>query len=139
METLTASPAAQARPLHEVCEDARRVDCTVCSALSGDECVYTTAPMSLPVTASTLLLPLLGYHVGRFGTAMKAGRISGPDLVSVLQTAVVFTTDTVIWDSENPRDDDVDDTCPRCGAISWGMTPDGLPECTQCLWPGGAS
>jgi hypothetical protein len=98
METLTANPAAQARPLREVCEDARRVDCTVCPALSGDECVYTTAPESVPVTASTPLQPLRGYHVLRFGAAMTAGLISGQELIMVLQTAVVFTVDTVIWD-----------------------------------------
>jgi hypothetical protein len=103
METLTANPVAQARPLHEACEDARRVDCGVCAALSGEECAYTTAPVSLPVTATTLLQPLRGYHVARFGRAMKEGRISGPDLIAVLQTAVVFTVDTVIWESEGLR------------------------------------
>jgi hypothetical protein len=23
--------------------------------------------------------------------------------------------------------------CPRCHAVSWGMTPDGRVECTRCL------
>jgi hypothetical protein len=95
--TATIEPPA-APSLHQICEDTRRVDCTVCAALSGDECVRTTAPVSLPVTASIPLQPLRGYHVLRFGTAMRAGRISGPDLIAVLRTAVVFTVDTVVWD-----------------------------------------
>ena len=40
-------------------ETARRVDCGQCSALAGDECVYTMAPASVPVTAGT--------PVARFG------------------------------------------------------------------------
>ena len=26
------------------------------------------------------------------------------------------------------------DACPRCGAVSWGQTPGGQPECTTCLY-----
>ena len=26
------------------------------------------------------------------------------------------------------------DACPRCGAVSWGQTPGGQPECTRCLY-----
>jgi len=28
--------------------------------------------------------------------------------------------------------------CPRCGARSWGQTPDGLAECTRCFFTAGA-
>jgi hypothetical protein len=135
--TMTAGPPA-ARSLHEICEDARRANCGVCWALPGDECVFTTAPASVPVTRDTAMLSLRGYHVGRFGRAMRRGLISGPDLVAVLQAAVVFTLSTVIYDGDQPAEDADDETCPRCGAVSWGMTPDGLPECTLCLWPDGA-
>ena len=27
-----------------------------------------------------------------------------------------------------------DERCPRCGAVSWGQTPDGRLESTRCLW-----
>jgi hypothetical protein len=69
METLTAKPAAQPRSLHEICEDARRADCTVCPAPPGDECASQ---------------PLAGYHVARFCRAFRQGLISGPDLISAL-------------------------------------------------------
>lgn len=46
-------------------EAARRVDCGQCAALAGDECVYTTAPASVPVTAGTPVRPVRGYHAGR--------------------------------------------------------------------------
>jgi hypothetical protein len=135
--TMTA-PQSTARSLHEICESTRTVDCGVCSALSGDECAYTTALVSLPVTASTLLQPLRGYHVGRFNRAFRSGLISGQDLITVLQAAFVFTLSTVVYDGQ-PDDAADDQTCPRCGAISWEITPFGLPECTRCLWPGDAS
>jgi hypothetical protein len=51
--TATAGPPA-ARPLHEICEAARQGDCgPFCGALPGDECVFTTAPASVPVTLGT--------------------------------------------------------------------------------------
>ena len=46
-------------------EAARRVPCGQCAALAGDECVYTTAPVSAPVTADTPVQPVRGYHAGR--------------------------------------------------------------------------
>jgi hypothetical protein len=30
--------------------------------------------------------------------------------------------------------EETSDDCPQCGAISWGQTPDGLPECTRCKY-----
>ncbi len=50
-------------------EAARRVDCGQCAALAGDECVYTTAPASVPVTAGTPVRPVRGYHAGRLALA----------------------------------------------------------------------
>ncbi len=55
--------------LREACEAARRVDCGQCAALAGDECVYTTAPASVPVTAGTAVHPVRGYHAGRLALA----------------------------------------------------------------------
>jgi hypothetical protein len=92
----TRQPAARA--LHEICEAARRIDCGECGALQGEECVYTTGPVSVPVTADTPIRPVRGYHVARLGRAFRRGLISGPDLVAVLQATVVFTAATVIYD-----------------------------------------
>ena len=50
---VTAPEAPAARSLHEVCENARRANCGECWALPGDECVFTTAPVSVPVTPGT--------------------------------------------------------------------------------------
>lgn len=96
--TTTAASPPTARSLHEICEDARRANCGECWALPGDECVFTTAPASVPVTSGTAVRPVRGYHVARFGRAMRRGLISGPDLVAVLGTAGVFTSDTVVYD-----------------------------------------
>ena len=48
---------------------ARRVDCGQCLALAGGEWVYTTAPVSVPVTAGTPVRPVRGYHAGRLALA----------------------------------------------------------------------
>ena len=96
--TTDASPPA-ARSLHEICEDARRANCGECWVLPGDECVYTTAPVSVPVIPGTLVRPVRGYHVARFGRAMRRGLISGADLIEVLQGLDAFTNDTVVYDA----------------------------------------
>jgi len=55
--------------LRAACDAARRVDCGQCAALAGDECVYTTAPVSAPVAAGTPVRPVRGYHAGRLALA----------------------------------------------------------------------
>jgi hypothetical protein len=95
---VTAPEAPAARSLREICEDVRRANCGECWALPGDECVYTTAPVSVPVTPGTPVRSVRGYHVARFARAMRRGVISGADLMAVLDTAGVFTTSTVIYD-----------------------------------------
>ena len=95
---VTAPPAAAARSLHEICESACEANCGHCWALPGDECVFTTVPVSLPVTKGTPLRPARGYHVARFARAMRRGLISGPELITVLQTVGAFTDRTVIYD-----------------------------------------
>ena len=71
---------------------------------------------------------------------MRRGLLSGAELVSVLGRFSAFTTATVV---ETPADhverdgspgDEPGEGCPRCGAVDWGMTPDGRAECTRCLW-----
>jgi hypothetical protein len=100
--THARQPAA--RSLHEICEAARRVDCGECGALRGEECVYTTGPASVPVTAGTPMRPVRGYHVARLARAFRRGLIGGPDLVAVLQSTVVFTAATVIHDPADADD-----------------------------------
>jgi hypothetical protein len=118
------APATAARSLHEICEAAGATNCGDCWQVPGVPCANSPAGSD-------------GFHVARFARAFRRGLISGPDLITVLQTVVTFTLSTVVYD-EQPDDCADDQTCPRCGAVSWGMTPDGLPECTRCLWPGGA-
>jgi hypothetical protein len=85
-ETISPIPA---RTLHQVCEDARRAACPVCPALPGDDCVFTTVPVSVP-----------GYHVGRLAVAETAGVISAADFDVAVVTAGAFTVSTVIYDDE---------------------------------------
>ena len=66
------------RPLHEICEAARRANCGECWQVPGKPCTPE------------------GDHVARFGRAMRRGLISGPDLVAVLGALDAFTTATVI-------------------------------------------
>lgn len=137
--TTTARPPA-ARSLHEICESAREVNCGHCWALPGDECVFTRSPVAVPVTRDTPMQPVRGYHVARFSRAFRRGLITGPELIAVLQTVGAFTDSTVIWDTaggagrDGSPDDEDDQRCPRCGAVSWGQTPDGRLKCTRCLW-----
>jgi hypothetical protein len=98
--TTTAATPPTARTLHEICQDARQANCGECWALPGDECVYTTAPVSVPVTMGTPMRPVRGYHVARFCRGFRRGLISGPDLIAVLQAAGTFTLATVIWDQQ---------------------------------------
>jgi hypothetical protein len=97
--TTTASPPA-ARSLHEICEAARRGNCgPFCGALPGDECVFTTASVSVPVTRGTPIQPVRGYHVSRFAWAESHGLISAAEFAAVTDTAGSFTPATVIYDT----------------------------------------
>jgi hypothetical protein len=97
--TATAGPPA-ARSLHEICEAARRGSCgPFCGALPGDECVFTTAPVSVPVTRGTPTRPVRGYHVSRFAWAQSHGLISAAEFAAVTGTAGSVTPATVIYDT----------------------------------------
>jgi hypothetical protein len=96
--TATASPPA-ARSLHDICEAARRGSCgPFCGALPGDECVVTSAPVSVPVTGDMPMRPVRGYHMARFARAQSRGLISAAELAAVTQTAGAFTPARVIFD-----------------------------------------
>jgi hypothetical protein len=53
-----AGHPAPARSLRDICADVQRANCGHCWAAPGDECVYTTAPVSVPVTPSTPVSPV---------------------------------------------------------------------------------
>ena len=83
--TTTSSPPVP-RSLHDVCGDARRANCGQCWQIPGLPCATST------ITGRD------GYHVARFGRAMRRGLISGDDLMIALRTAGVFTSATLIYD-----------------------------------------
>jgi hypothetical protein len=120
--TAVSSPAG--RSLREILAVARMINCGQCWQARGRPCRQSP-------TGSQ------GIHVARLARAFRSGLVSGPELITVLQDVVGFTLSTVVYE-DKPDDAPDDETCPRCGAISWGTTPNGLPECTRCLWPGGA-
>ena len=95
---VTAPGTPAAHSLREVCEAARQATCGHCWAGPGDECVFTSVPVSVPVTPGTPVKPARGYHVARFARAMRRGLITGPDLIAVLETVVCFTSATVVYD-----------------------------------------
>ena len=48
---------------------ARALDCPACPALASDECIYSTAPVLVPVIPGTAVRPVRGYHAGRIALA----------------------------------------------------------------------
>jgi hypothetical protein len=97
--TTTTSPPA-ARSLHEICEAARPGSCgPFCGALPGDECVFTTVPVSVPVTRGTPMQPVRGYHMSRFAWAKSHGLISAAEPAAVTAAAGSVTPATVIYDT----------------------------------------
>ena len=87
-------------------EAARRADCGRCAALAGDECVYTTTPAALPVTAGTPVRPVRGYHAGRL--ALAGNPVPGLPPVAI------------VWDNgDEPRlPDGADDIAGEIDAIA---------------------
>jgi hypothetical protein len=97
--TATASRPA-ARSLHDICEAARRGTCgPFCGALPGEECVVTSAPVSVPVTGDTPVRPVRGYHMARFARAQSHGLISAAEFAAVTGTAGSVTPARVIFDT----------------------------------------
>jgi hypothetical protein len=85
--------------LHEICERARQATCGYCWAMPGDECAFTSAPVSVPVVPGTPMRPVRGYHVARFSRAFRRGLVSAAEYIAVTDAAGVFTNDTIIWDT----------------------------------------
>lgn len=67
----------------------------VCAATATVACPLCRR---LPAIPCTIGWCRRGWHVARFGRAMKAGVITGPDLIAVLYVAGVFTPATVVED-----------------------------------------
>jgi hypothetical protein len=80
--TTTAASPPTARPLYEICEAVRLVNCGECWQVPGVPC--TPDPE--------------GDHVARFGRAMRRGLIAGPELIAVLQSLDAFTSATIVCD-----------------------------------------
>jgi hypothetical protein len=81
---MTPGPPA-VRPLHEILELARMCSCGHCWKKPGTPCELG------PDGAE-------GMHVARLSRAMRRGLITGPELVSVLQDLVTFSTATPVYD-----------------------------------------
>lgn len=90
-------------------EAARRVDCGQCAALAGDECVYTTAPVSVPVTVGTPVRPVRGYHAERLALAASPVPRLPPS--------------AIVWDNgDEPRlPDGADDIAGEIDATAAGL------------------
>jgi hypothetical protein len=145
---LTTDPMTTARPaavcsLHQICLDTSRATCGECWAPPGYECVYTTAPVSVPVTKGTPVRPVRGYHVARFARAERRGLISAADFAAVLDIAIVFTPATVIYDEpcrppEMPGRGKIGpgpvDRHPIGPDDQLGAVPEGTAACT-CSYP----
>jgi hypothetical protein len=76
-----------------------------------------------------------GDHLARYLDAERAGVIGREQLAEVVGSLEVVASHVIV------RDGAADDgeTCPRCGAINWGMTPDGRNECVSCGYVDDAS
>jgi len=134
--TATASRPA-ARSLHDICEAARRSNCgPFCGALPSEECVFTTAPVSVPVTTGTPMQPVRGYHVSRFAQAHSHGLISAAEFAAVTGTAGSVTPAAVMYDTQGAamsgtaecwaRSRPRRGRCPRCGQRTgpcWPLGP----------------
>jgi hypothetical protein len=97
LTTITSPPAA--RSLHDICGAARLSNCgPFCGALPGEECVFTSAPVSVPVTGNTPVRPVRGYHMARFAQAESRGLISAAEVAAVTGTAGAVTPARVIFD-----------------------------------------
>jgi hypothetical protein len=61
--------------------------------------VFTTAPVSVPVTRDTPVQPVRGYHVSRFAWAQSHGLISAADFAAVTGKAGSSAPAMVIYDT----------------------------------------
>ncbi|HEX3963826.1 MAG TPA: hypothetical protein VHZ03_45490 [Trebonia sp.] len=83
------------RALRRACAAARRVECGTCWTGPLEECVYTTAPVSVPVAAGTPMRPVRGYHAARLRRAASEGLMTAADLEAV---TTGLGAAAVVWD-----------------------------------------
>lgn len=81
---MTAVTAAEPLDLRRICKATSTVACPLCHRPPGVAC--------------TIRRLRRGWHVARFGRAMRAGAITGPELIAVLWTVGVFTPATLVED-----------------------------------------
>ena len=62
--------------------------------------MFTTAPVSVPVTTGTPMQPVRGYHVSRFAQAHSHGLISAAEFAAVTGTAGSVTPAAVMYDTQ---------------------------------------
>jgi hypothetical protein len=95
---------------------ARALDCPVCPALAGEECVYSTAPVAVPVVRGTQVRPVRGYHAGRLAQAAA-------DIESAL--AVTTGPAEIVWDNgAAPRLPDAADDVGEIDATAAALLAD---------------
>lgn len=61
-------------------------------------------------------------------------RTGGRVVTRTGQRIAALEREVVEFSRDGSPDDEPGERCPRCGAASWGQTPDGRLECTRCLW-----
>ena len=83
------------KTLQAACAAAQQVECRVCWTGPLEECVYTTGPVSVPVTPGTPVRPVRGYHADRLQRAADQGLITAADLEAVTGG---LEPGAVVWD-----------------------------------------
>ncbi len=84
--TTGAGTATGPQSLHVICELTRLAACGYCRAGTPTQpCVFSgTGPD--------------GLHIARFAAARRRGLITAADFTAVTETAVVFTSATIVYD-----------------------------------------
>ena len=85
-DTTTEITATGPQSLHVICELTRLATCGYCWAGTPTQpCVFSgTGPD--------------GLHIARFAAAVRRGLITAADFTAVIETAVVFTNATIVYD-----------------------------------------
>ncbi len=72
-------------------------------------------------------------HLKRYLDAYRDGGLTREDMAAVFDAVEVITKHRLVPAGVTQGDATTgSESCPRCGAVSWGMTPDGDLECTRC-------
>jgi hypothetical protein len=101
---VAAPEAPTARPLHEICEAARRLPCRICGAQPSQPCTASgTGPD--------------GLHMGRLAWAEALGVISAADFKAALDVAGPFNVSTIVYVQGRPLDGPVTFTAAQAAVI----------------------